>query len=63
MRAGLSVLALLGALLLVWLLSGRQLQSTAGSASGPGAAEQAAKKVQNAIEQGAAARASEAAAQ
>jgi len=69
MRAGLSVLALLGALLVVWLLSGRQLQSmqsTQGSASGPGAADpaaQQAQKVQQAIERGAAARASEAAAQ
>lgn len=63
MRAVFSVVALLGALLVVWQLSGRQLQSVARTESGPGAADAAALKVQKAIEQGAAARASDAAAQ
>jgi hypothetical protein len=63
MRAVFSVVALLCALLLVWLVSGRQLQSVAATGGGPGAADAAAQRVQEAITQGAAARASEAAAQ
>lgn len=63
MRALFSIVALLLVVWVVMKLSATQLQSLAptAGASAPNAAQQAADKVQRAIEQGAAQRAAEAA--
>jgi len=63
MRALLSLAALLVTLLIVWQLSSRQAQQAVRTDAGQKTADQAAQQIQKAMEQGAAARASDALAQ
>ena len=60
MRALLSIGSLLVVLLVVWQLAGRQVQQVVRPDTGQATAAKAAAEIQKAIEQGAAARASDA---
>jgi hypothetical protein len=60
MRALLSLGALLVVMLVTWQLAGRQVQQVARPVGGQSTAAQAAAEIQKAMEQGAAARASDA---
>jgi hypothetical protein len=60
MRALLSLASLLVVLLVIWQLAGRQAQQVARPDTGQATAAKAAADIQKAMEQGAAARASDA---
>ena len=60
MRALLSLGALLAVMLVIWQLAGRQAQQVMRPDTGQATAAQAAAEIQKAMEQGAAARASDA---